>query len=87
MSKKPLITRIRNWIEHRRYKRAMKVLARHILYNSTPLTHDYLMSFGLKPKDITLSWGGGRCQKIDTKERFDVLYKIVLEQDIHKLAK
>ena len=76
MSKKPLITRIRNWIEHRRYKRAMKVLARHILYNSTPI-----------PEIIISVDNNGIVFPINTLEQRKILFSLLMEIDIHKLAK
>lgn len=76
MNKKPLITRIRNWIEQRRYRRSMKVLARHILYTSTPIP-EIIVSVDIS--DFIFS--------INTLEQRDILFKLLMEQGIHKLAK
>jgi hypothetical protein len=76
MKNKPLITRIRNWIEHRRYKRAMKVLARHILYNNTPIPE---MIISVDNNDIVFS--------ISTLEQREILFALLMEQEIHKWAK
>ena len=76
MKNKPLITRIRNWIEHRRYKRAMKVLARHILYTGTPIP-EIIVSVDIS--DFVFS--------INTLEQREILFSLLMEVGIHKWAK
>jgi hypothetical protein len=76
MSKKPLITRIRNWIENRRYRRAMKVLARHIIYNHTPIPE---IIVSVDNDDIVFS--------ISSLEQREILFSLLMEVGIYKLAK